>query len=95
MPSLHIGWALWCAVVIVALAERRWVRALGALYPLATLFVIVATANHFLLDAVGGAVALACGFAVQRLLSGRSAFAKPTLAVLHPSELPAPAPAPA
>ena len=91
MPSLHIGWALWCAVVIAALAERRWVRLLGALYPLATLFVIVATANHFLLDAVGGVAVLACGFVVQRLLSGRSALATPTLAVLHPSELPAPA----
>jgi hypothetical protein len=87
MPSLHIGWSLWCAVAIVALAERRWVRVLGALYPVATLFVIVGTANHFVLDAVGGVVVLACGFAVQRVLSGRSAFAAPTLATLHPTEL--------
>ncbi|MDQ1706390.1 MAG: hypothetical protein QOF18_2756, partial [Frankiaceae bacterium] len=54
MPSLHIGWSLWCAVVIVALAERRWVRVLGALYPCATLFVIIGTANHYMLDAAGG-----------------------------------------
>jgi hypothetical protein len=87
MPSLHIGWALWCAVVIWALAERRWVRVLGALYPCMTLFVIVGTANHFVLDAVGGMLALAAGFAAQRLLSGRSAFAAPSLATLHPSEL--------
>ncbi len=89
MPSLHIGWSLWCAVAIASLAHRRWVRVLGALYPLATLFVVVATANHFLLDAVGGVLALAAGFAVQRLLSGRPAFAAPTLAHLHPSEVPA------
>lgn len=89
MPSLHIGWALWCAVVIVALAERRWVRVLGALYPLATLFVIVATANHFLLDAVGGVAVFACGFVVQRVLSGRPALAAPARGVLHPSEVPA------
>ncbi|MDQ1694888.1 MAG: hypothetical protein QOJ03_241 [Frankiaceae bacterium] len=88
MPSLHVGWSLWCAVAIVALAERRWVRVLGALYPCATLFVIVGTANHFLLDAVGGALALAAGFAVQRVLSGRPAFASPTVATLHHSELP-------
>jgi len=87
MPSLHIGWALWCAFAIVALAERRWVRVLGALYPCMTLFVIVGTANHFVLDAVGGALALAAGFAVQRLLSGRPAFAPPSLATVHPSEL--------
>ena len=89
MPSLHIGWALWCAVVVMALAERRWVRVLGALYPVTTLFVIVATANHFLLDAVGGVAVLVCGFVVQRLLSGRSALAAPALAALHPSEVPA------
>jgi hypothetical protein len=87
MPSLHIGWSLWCGIVIVALAERAWVRMLGALYPVATLFVIIGTANHYLLDAVGGAVALALGFAVQRLLSGRPALAPPALAALHPSEL--------
>jgi len=87
MPSLHIGWSLWCAIAIVALAERNWARVLGALYPVATLFVIVGTANHFLLDAAGGGVALALGFGVQRLLSGRPAFAHPTRATLHPSEL--------
>jgi len=87
MPSLHIGWSLWCAIAIVALAERNWVRVLGALYPLATLFVVVGTANHYLLDALGGVVALALGFGVQRVLSGRPAFATPTLATLHPSEL--------
>jgi hypothetical protein len=33
-----------------------------AAYPLATIFAIVVTANHYLLDAVGGAVALAAGY---------------------------------
>ncbi|HET7312276.1 MAG TPA: phosphatase PAP2 family protein [Mycobacteriales bacterium] len=87
MPSLHIGWSLWCAIAIVALAERNWIRVLGALYPLATLFVVIGTANHYLLDVAGGVVAVALGFVVQRLLSGRPAFAHPTLATLHPSEL--------
>jgi hypothetical protein len=75
MPSLHIGWSLWCAIVVVALARRRWLRIIAAFYPVATLFVIVATANHFLLDAVGGAVVVGIGFGVERLLSGRSPFA--------------------
>ena len=87
MPSLHIGWSLWCGIVIVALAERAWVRTLGGLYPVATLFVIIGTANHYLLDAVGGVVALALGFGVQRVLSGRPALAQPALTALHPSEL--------
>ncbi|GAB2460456.1 phosphatase PAP2 family protein [Jatrophihabitans fulvus] len=77
MPSLHIGWALWAGITIVRLARRRWVRVLGAVYPLGTLVVIVGTANHFLLDAVGGAVVVAAGFGVQFLLSGRGAFTAP------------------
>ena len=87
MPSLHIGWSLWCAIVIVALAQRRWVRILGALYPCATLFVILGTANHFVLDAVGGVVVLACGFLAQRLLSGRPAFEAPSITALPANEL--------
>ena len=87
MPSLHIGWSLWCGIVIVALAERSWVRVLGGIYPVATLFVIIGTGNHYLLDAVGGVLALALGFGVQRLLSGRPALAPPALVTPHAPEL--------
>jgi hypothetical protein len=62
MPSLHIAWAIWCAVVVLRLARRRWVRWLGAIYPVTTLFVILGTANHYLLDALGGAVVASLGF---------------------------------
>lgn len=65
MPSMHIGWSLWCGLTIFALASAPWARILGLLYPAATLVVIVATANHFWLDAVGGMVCLAFGFAVS------------------------------
>jgi PAP2 superfamily protein len=81
MPSLHIGWSLWCALAIVTLAERRWVRVLGALYPLTTLFVIVGTANHFFLDAVGGVVTLVAALAIQRLWSGRRIYAPDPVAL--------------
>lgn len=56
MPSMHVGWALWVGVAVVWLARRRWVRVLGALYPVATLGVVVVTANHFLLDAVAAII---------------------------------------
>ena len=65
MPSMHIGWSLWCGLTIFALASAPWARVLGLLYPAATLLVIVATANHFWLDAVGGMICLAFGFAVS------------------------------
>lgn len=64
MPSMHIGWSAWCGVILVLLARPLWVKALGVLYPLLTLVVIVATANHFWLDAVGGLLCLAFGFTV-------------------------------
>ncbi len=74
MPSLHTAWALWCGLFVVVCAKRLWVRVLGALYPVATVLVIVGTANHFVLDAVAGAAVLGCGFLVTYLLFGRSAF---------------------
>ncbi|MFI7386755.1 phosphatase PAP2 family protein [Streptomyces sp. NPDC049813] len=77
MPSMHIGWSLWCGLTIFALASVPWVRVLGLLYPVATLVVIVATANHFWLDAVGGMVCLAFGFLVARLWTGSLPYALP------------------
>jgi PAP2 superfamily protein len=77
MPSLHIAWALWCGVALVRCARSIWVRAAGVLYPVLTLVVIVGTANHFVIDAVGGAVAVALGFGTQWALSGRGAYTPP------------------
>ncbi|GGR02498.1 inositol phosphorylceramide synthase [Streptomyces netropsis] len=65
MPSMHIGWSTWCGITIALLARVVWVRVLGLLYPVATLVVIVSTANHFWLDAVGGLLCLAFGFGLS------------------------------
>ncbi|ALC30157.1 bifunctional glycosyltransferase 87/phosphatase PAP2 family protein [Streptomyces bacillaris] len=70
MPSLHFGWSLWCGVVIVILAPKLWMKALGLLHPLFTIAAIVATANHWVLDAVGGALVVSLGFGLTYLLSG-------------------------
>jgi hypothetical protein len=75
MPSLHFGWALWCGVVIVVLAPKWWMKALGLLHPLLTVSAIVATGNHWVLDAVGGAAVVGAGFGLQYLLSGPRAAA--------------------
>ncbi|MFG2289987.1 phosphatase PAP2 family protein [Streptomyces sp. NPDC048595] len=64
MPSMHIGWSLWCGIIIALLAGPVWAKALGLLYPTTTLLVIVSTANHFWLDAVGGVLCLGFGFAL-------------------------------
>ncbi|WP_225845098.1 phosphatase PAP2 family protein [Streptomyces sp. HPF1205] len=77
MPSMHIGWSLWCGITIVTLAKPLWVRILGALYPVATLLVIISTANHFWMDAIGGALCLAVGYTVAYLAYGRWAYRLP------------------
>ena len=64
MPSMHIGWSMWCAVAVWPLLRRRWQRAAVFLYPLATLFCIIVTANHFWLDGVGGLACFAVGTVV-------------------------------
>ncbi|MCH0565006.1 MULTISPECIES: phosphatase PAP2 family protein [unclassified Streptomyces] len=84
MPSMHIGWSLWCGLTIFALASVPWVRVLGLLYPVATLLVIVATANHFWLDAVGGILCLAFGFAVAWLWYGALPYALPRSVTRRP-----------
>jgi hypothetical protein len=73
MPSLHFGWSLWCGLVIAVLATRWWMKALGLLHPLLTLASIVATANHWVLDAAGGAVVIAAGFGITYVLQGARA----------------------
>jgi hypothetical protein len=70
MPSLHFAWSLWCALAIWGRARARWAKVLAALYPAATLFAIVVTANHFWLDAVGGAIVLGVGWFLASHLIG-------------------------
>jgi diacylglycerol O-acyltransferase / wax synthase len=56
MPSLHIAWALWVSVVLACISGARWLQLASAGHVLLTALVIMATANHYLLDAVGGGV---------------------------------------
>ena len=70
MPSLHFGWSLWCGVVIFALAPKWWMKALGLLHPFFTVSAIVATGNHWVLDAAGGAAVVAAGFGLAYLFQG-------------------------
>ncbi|MEU6035213.1 phosphatase PAP2 family protein [Actinomadura sp. NPDC047616] len=72
MPSMHAGWALWCGFVLVRLAARRWVRALGVVYPATTVAVILATANHYVLDAVAGIALTAAALYASWLLYRRT-----------------------
>ncbi|GAA0703712.1 bifunctional glycosyltransferase 87/phosphatase PAP2 family protein [Streptomyces thermocarboxydus] len=70
MPSLHFGWSLWCGLVIAVIAPKVWMKALGLLHPLFTAAAIVATGNHWILDAAGGAVVVVGGFGLTYLFQG-------------------------
>jgi hypothetical protein len=59
MPSLHVAWAIWCALALYPVVRHRALRVLVAAYPVMTTLVVVATGNHFFLDAAAGTL-LAC-----------------------------------
>jgi len=56
MPSLHVAWAVWCALALYPVVRRRALRALVVAYPVMTTLVVVTTGNHFFLDTIAGAL---------------------------------------
>jgi len=77
MPSLHCAWAMWCGVLIALHARRQWVRVLGVLYPCATAFVVMATGNHYILDAIAGWTVLGVSALTATALTRRSGRRRP------------------
>ena len=69
MPSLHVAWAVWVTVVLIGVTSRWWVQGLSGVHIAVTVLVILATANHYLLDAVGGV--LLVGLTVALMSLGR------------------------
>jgi hypothetical protein len=63
MPSLHVAWAAWASLAILPVLRRRGSRVVAASYPAVIALAVVVTANHWILDAAGGAalVAVAAG----------------------------------
>jgi len=67
MPSLHFGWTLLIGTATVYIARPRWLKVVGALVPFCMLVAIVATGNHFILDAIAGAVVIGLAYGLVRL----------------------------
>jgi hypothetical protein len=65
MPSFHVGWSVLFAWVIITTARTRW-RWLAVAHPAMMTLAVTATANHFVLDAVAGAVVIGVGLEVAR-----------------------------
>lgn len=62
MPSVHICWSTFCALVLGPRLKSKTGRVLAWCYPFFTLFVIVITANHYIIDAFGGLLILTLGW---------------------------------
>lgn len=69
MPSLHFAWSMWCFLVLYREVKSPIAKVLVAAYPWLTLFAIMVTANHYWLDAVGGAVILTVGYLLGSALT--------------------------
>jgi hypothetical protein len=66
MPSVHVAWAVLIGWYAARVGRSGW-RWIGAAHAVLTVFVVVATANHYWADGiVAAAILIACAFA-QRL----------------------------
>jgi PAP2 superfamily protein len=71
MPSGHAAFAVIAAAIVVCLARSRLVRLTAALYPLAILVEIIATGNHFWIDAAAGAAVAVVAFGLVLAIDHR------------------------
>ncbi len=90
-PSLHFAWSVLIAAGLYQTLPWRPARYAALLFPLASFWSIVATGNHYVADALGGALVVAFAFlaalAVDRLAASRAArkaAAPPAEAVRDP-----------
>lgn len=71
-PSLHAGWALWCAIALIRAGVRPLFQRLGVIYALITTIVIVGTANHWVIDALTGWIIVGLGWVLVLIWEKRS-----------------------
>ena len=64
IPSFHVGWLLLAVLAAARVVRSRWLRVVLLLQPVVMSVVIVATANHWVLDIPPGLVVAALGAAV-------------------------------
>ncbi|MFF0004175.1 phosphatase PAP2 family protein [Streptomyces tibetensis] len=100
MPSLHVGWALWCGVMLWRYGGTRATKAAAVAYPLITTIVVMGTANHYFLDAVAGAAVMGAGLLLAPLVMRtadrvKARFTRPMAPVATTSPTGSPAASPA
>ena len=80
MPSVHVGWAILVAIMVITAARSPW-RWLALLYPALTTLAVVVTANHYWMDGIVAGLILAAVLLIQtgvsRMLAARRRNAVP------------------
>jgi PAP2 superfamily len=71
VPSMHVAFALMLGLPMATMTRRRWAHALWRVYPALVTFVVIATANHWWLDAFLGALTAAVAAACAQGLFAR------------------------
>ncbi len=74
MPSVHVAWAVFIGYYAWRVGRSQW-RCLGPAHAAITIFVVVATGNHWWLDGIVGVAVLAiCAWAVFGVRTGWQAL---------------------
>lgn len=69
VPSLHVGWNLLVGITLLGVTRNRLVRSFAVTSPILMMFAVVATANHYVLDAVAGSVVALIGLSLANLVT--------------------------
>jgi PAP2 superfamily len=71
MPSMHAGYTILYAIVAVLLLQGLAARWLVVIWPAVMIWTIMATANHFWLDAVGGGLVVTSALVIAHVVAPR------------------------
>ena len=66
MPSLHFGWAIIEAIAVISVLNSRW-RWLIVIHPALMTLSIIATANHWWIDAAAAGLLVVAGIGLWRM----------------------------
>ncbi|MEV4422615.1 phosphatase PAP2 family protein [Patulibacter sp. NPDC049589] len=76
VPSLHVAFAFTVGIAIVMTFRSRVLRTIGALWGPVITLAVVATGNHYVVDAVAGVALAACSYGLLRLPAPRPALGR-------------------
>jgi membrane-associated phospholipid phosphatase len=88
VPSMHVAFAVMIGWPLARLVRPPILKAFWALYPLLVTFIVVSTGNHYILDAVLGAMTAGVSALVAQRLFAR---VRPAAWAFSPSRAEAPA----